>query len=664
MLAILLSALAAAPPNLPPLPADVPKSATLYSALAMGQPNGQQAVWSEADGTVRSFFQFNDRGRGPKTYASTVLRDGVPWSEQIDGNDYMKDAVKETFSREGTHARWKSKAEAGEKDVSGPAFYLPMYAQPVHTAWLVRAALARGGKIALLPVGEARVQKVLDEQVSLGGKTESVSLYIVYGLDFFPSYVWLDSRQDYFAHTEVWGSVIHEGAESAAPHLLEVKQVAEHARAKEQARRLAHVPKGKLLIHDVSLFDAPNAQLVPHQDVLILGNRILSVTPTAKAPAGAEVIEGKGKTLLPGLWDMHAHVADGDGLLNLATGVTSVRDLANDLDDLLARHKRIESGDEVGTRIVMAGIIDGPGPFQGPTKVLVANEKDGRAWVDKYASLGYAQIKLYSSLKPELVAPLAEEAHAKGLRVSGHVPSGMIATEAVRGGYDEIQHVNFLLLNFMPDVKETRTPARFTEPARRAADLDLSSAPVRDFVQLLKERHTALDPTLGVFESMMLDRPGALAVGMAPVAARLPPAVRRGLFGGNLPVPAGMDERYKASWAKTLQLIHLFWEAGIPIEVGTDWTAGFALHRELELDVQAGIPPPQALRMATWGAAQIMGLSKDLGALRPGKLADAVLVDGDPTAQISDVRKASVTIKDGVIYKAAELYQELGVSPQ
>src|SRR5205823_927478 len=144
-----------------------------------------------------------------------------------------------------------------------------------------------------------------------------------------------------------------------------------------------------------------------------------------------------------------------------------VRDLANDIDELLARKKRIEDGTEIGTRIVMAGFIDGPGPYQGPTKVLVADEKSGREWIDKYAALGMVQIKLYSSLKPELVAPLAEEAHKKGLRVSGHIPSGLTASEAVNLGYDEIQHANFLVLNFMPDVKETRTPARL--PSRPGA---------------------------------------------------------------------------------------------------------------------------------------------------------------------------------------------------
>ena len=159
-----------------------------------------------------------------------------------------------------------------------------------------------------------------------------------------------------------------------------------------------------------------------------------------------------------------ARLEDGEQYL-LAAGETTVRDLANDVDELLARKKRIEDGTEIGTRIVMAGFMDGPGPYQGPTKVLVAEEKSGREWIDKYAALGMVQLKLYSSLKPELVAPLAEAAHKKGLRVSGHIPAGLTASDAVKLGYDEIQHANFLVLNFMPDVKETRTPARFNEPA-------------------------------------------------------------------------------------------------------------------------------------------------------------------------------------------------------
>jgi len=108
---------------------------------------------------------------------------------------------------------------------------------------------------------------------------------------------------------------------------------------------------------------------------------------------------------------MHAHVADNDGMLNLAAGVTTVRDLGNDIDTLLARRKRIEEGQEIGNRIVLAGIIDGPGPYQGPTKVLVSTKDEARAAVDEYVRLGYVQIKIYSSVKPELVPAIIDEAH-------------------------------------------------------------------------------------------------------------------------------------------------------------------------------------------------------------------------------------------------------------
>jgi imidazolonepropionase-like amidohydrolase len=657
LLALLLAAQAA---NVPELPKDIPQDAAKFTVLMMGLPAGQQALWSEG-GKLRAFFQFNDRGRGPKTYSTFELRDGVPVSEQVEGNDYMKDAVHEAFSVQGGTASWKSKAEQGTRALSGSAFYVSMYGPPAEFALLARAALEHGGGLPLLPEGEARVAKVFDRAALADGKSELVTLYAITGLDFSPSYVWLDQKREMFASGGVWQSVVREGWEAAMPDLVKAQQDAVHQRAREQAERLAHRPRGLLVFHDANVFDAESARTVPHQDVAIDGNRIIRVGPTGAPPAGAEVIEAAGKTLIPGLWDMHAHVSDNDGLLNLAAGVTTVRDLANDVDELLARRKRIEEGTELGTRIVMAGFIDGPGPFQGPTKVLVSDEKAGREWVDKYASLGMTQIKLYSSLKPELVEPIAEEAHRKGLRLSGHIPAGLTASEAVRLGYDEIQHVNFLVLNFMPDVKDTRTPARFLEPAKRTADLDLRSPQVREFIQLLKDRHTTLDPTLSIFEHLLLARPGVMSVGFREIADRLPVQVRRGFLAGSLPVPPGMDQKYKASWARMLQLIGELYKAGVPIEAGTDAMAGFALHRELELDVEAGIPTPEVVRLATLGAARIMGMEKDLGTVRPGKLADVALIDGDPTRRISDVRRTLVTVKDGVVYRPAELYRELGV---
>jgi imidazolonepropionase-like amidohydrolase len=662
LIAPLLSVLLAAASNVPALPSDVPAKSTRYTVLLMGIPAGQQAVWRSPDGRLRAFFQYNDRGRGPKTYSALTLRDGLPVSEEIDGNDYMKDAVSERFSLADGVAAWKSKAEQGTKRPAGPAFYVSMYGPPADGALLAGALLRNGGKLALLPDGEARIERVLDRRIRSGGKTRRVTLYALTGLDFSPVYLWLDDRRELFAVPGVWQAVVRQGWEADLPALLIAQQQAEQRRAREQAARLARRPGGPLVFHDATVFDARGAKMVPHQDVTVEGNRVRSVAPTGAPPAGAEVIDGRGKTLVPGLWDMHAHVSGNDGLLNLAAGVTTVRDLANDIDDLLARKKRIEEGSELGTRIVMAGFMDGPGPYQGPTKVLVSTAEEGRAWVDKYAGLGYVQIKLYSSIAPELVRPIAEEAHAKGLRVSGHVPANLTAAECVDLGYDEIQHVNFLLLNFMPDVKETRTPARFLEPARRAADLDLASPEVRSFIDLLKKRGTALDPTLGAFESLFLDRAGTMAVGMAKVAHRLPVQVRRGFMAGSLPVPPGMDERYRKSWDKALGLVRELWAAGVPIEAGTDALAGFSLHRELELDAQAGIPAPQVLQLATFGAARIMRLDQELGTIEPGKLADLVLLDGDPAADISAVRNTVLVVKDGIVYRPSELYGELGVA--
>ena len=524
---------------------------------------------------------------------------------------------------------------------------------------------AMGASIALLPEGEARVQQVTEREIEAGGKKQRVALYAISGLDFSPQYVWLDDHGQFFAAVSGWSAIVPEGAEAVATELQEIQDGVVQARAAEIAKKLAHRPTHAVMFTHADVFDADTATILPNQNVVIVGNHIQAVGPSDKvtAPPAAEIVDATGKMLLPGLWDMHAHVGDVDGLLNLAAGVTTVRDLANDTNQLLARRKRIEDGTEIGTRIILAGIIDGRGPYQGPTKVLVSTEAEARAAVDNYVKLGYVQIKIYSSVSPDLVPAIIDEAHKNGLRVSGHIPALMTASQCVKLGYDEIQHVNFLVLNFMPDVKETRTPARFSEPAKRAADLDLNSPEVLAFIKLLQDHHTTLDPTMSVFEETIVARPGEVPPGYKAVEARLPAQVRRGLLAGGITPPEGMEARYRQSFAKMVDLVGVLYRAGIPIEAGTDSMAGFTLQHELEMDTQAGIPAPKVLQLATLGAARIMKQDAQLGSITAGKLADLVLVDGNPAINISDVRKTSLTMKDGVIYKPAELYTELGVVP-
>src|SRR5687768_12338142 len=217
------------------------------------------------------------------------------------------------------------------------------------------------------------------------------------------------------------------------------------------AARLTRRPDKPVAFRGVGLFDPDKKKVLPSQTVVVDGEKIAAVGPAnrTKIPKDAEIIEGNGRTLLPGLWDMHVHIGDGDGILHIAGGVTSVRDLANKIEPMIERKKAFDSGEIIGPRLIYSGFIDGPGPYAGPTGILVATEAEMKSAIAKYAEQGCEQIKLYSSLDPKLVPIAVAEAKARGLRVSGHVPNGMRASEFVEAGADELQHMNFLVLNFL-----------------------------------------------------------------------------------------------------------------------------------------------------------------------------------------------------------------------
>jgi imidazolonepropionase-like amidohydrolase len=648
-------------------PAHAASQETRYTFSFLGNKAGSMVIRTEPDGEVVCAYEFNDRGRGPKTETRFRLGPGgIPVSEHTTGNDYWKVPVDERFDLKAGKATWKNAAENATRQVTAPAFYLGLSGPPLEFELLTRALLAApGGRLPLLPAGEARVEKLDSRKIQAGGKERTADLYAVSGLGFSPGYEWLDSDHHLVAGIQGWAAIVPEGWEGVVPELTKAQDAAEAARLKTLAAKLAHHPKGPLVIQHARLFDPESGKLTPETTVVVAGNRIQAVGHDGEVatPEGAEIIDAKGKALLPGLWDMHTHLGEDDGLLNMAAGVTTARDMANDIDKLQDLKRRWENGDAVGPRVLMAGFMDGPGPFAGPTKVLVSTEKDALDWVDRYASMGYVQIKLYSSLDPKLVPPIIQRAHEKGLRVSGHIPNGMIAEEAVRAGFDEIQHVNFLELNFLDRKIDTRTPARFTEVGEHSAELDLNSDKVKSFIALLKEHSTVLDVTLATFEALYMAPANAVGPTYAGVVDRFPPTVQRGFVGGGLTAPAGHEQRYHDSFRAMENLVLALHKAGVTIVAGTDALCGFALHRELELYVDAGFSPVDALRAATLVPARVMKRDQDLGSVAPGKLADFILVDGDPTARISDIRRVVLTVKDGVVYDPATLYQALAVQP-
>jgi imidazolonepropionase-like amidohydrolase len=655
LLLVVLLAVACAHSAAPVAPAG--PVARRYTVLSSDNRAGTQIVTPGAGGLTVD-FEFNDRGRGPKTTSVIRLDErGVPSSIETTGIDYYKVPVNEHFSVADGVAKWTNGADDGQASIIEPRFYLSVYGPPEERALLAKALIhAPGQKLPLLPAGEASVLRAAT--IDIGGQT--ITQYTITGLDFTPTDVWLDADENLFGSVSSYFSVIREGQEASARQLIEVQE----QRAGDRLAQLAAVLSTKpaaIVVTNARVFDPATGRLTPNSTIVVRGNRIVSVGAATSLPDDAEHIDAQNRVVLPGLWDMHSHLADSDGLLDIAAGITSARDLGNDIDTIAALKRRFDDGTLVGPRVVLAGIIDGPGPYKAPTNVLVSTEEEARAAIDRYVSLGYEQIKIYSSVKPELVAPMAKYAHERGLRVSGHIPAGMLATQAIAAGYDEIQHANMLMLNFMPDVTDTRTPARFTAVAERGASPSLKSPEVQAFIADLRARNIVIDPTLAVFESMLVARAGKVSPGFAPIYDRLPPQVRRNALTGGLPVPEGKDATYIASFKKMTELVKALHDAGVRIVAGTDDLAGFTLHRELELYVQAGIPAPEVLRIATLFPAQLTKREADLGTIAPGKLADFILVDGDPTTNISDIRKVVTVVKDGRIYQSRDIYAMLGV---
>ena len=632
--------------------------------LIQGNPAGTQTVKDEPGGGVHVEYSYNDRGRGDQIVATWKLDGaGALIAYDAKGNDYMKAPVEERFEIKNGKASWKNRSEQGAAPVTGTAFYLPMSAPPEIFGVLARALLkAPNHKLPLLPAGEASIEAAGKVTTAKGELTE----YRIVGLGFSPSSVWLD-RDGVASTVSGWFSVVPDGTEGAVKDLQAAQEKTDAAWSEKMARSLARKPAGDLVIRNARLFDPRDLSVTSGTSVVVTGDRIVRVGPDAdvKPAATAEIIDAQGKFLLPGLWDNHQHFGDVDGALDLANGITSARDMANDLDAFPKRVARFDEGTELGPRVLKAGIIDGTGELAGPTTMRVDTAEQAIEDIDWYADHGYAQIKIYSSIKPELVPIMADHAHARGMRVSGHVPAFMSARQFVENGADEIQHINFVVLNFLfPEVKETRNRDRFIKVAERAREFTPDKPEVRDFIKFLKQHHTVLDPTLVAFEGLFCGDPTATTPGLDQIIPRFPPQIRRNMRSGALEAPKDKQAAYRESFPAILRLLKALHDAGVTIVPGTDALAGYMLHHELELYVRAGIPATEVLRMATLTSATVMGVNKDRGVIAAGKFADMVLVDGDPTKNIRDLDKLSTVIKGGNLYDPVAIERALGIAPR
>jgi hypothetical protein len=642
---------------------------TRYSITIQTQVAGQLVQRTADDGSVQVAFSYRDNGRGPDVDERFVLTaDGSVSAYSVTGKTTMGGPIRESFKRDGDRVEWTSLVDKGAQAAPPEAGFLAIEASPAWFAQVVRRTWLQPNHSApAIPVGRLSVERVDGMTVPGPAGPAPLGLYALTGANLSPDYVWLreDAGLALFAMVFPGWSLVQQGYEPASLELLTRLQRVQNERLSKLAKRLARPLPGVTVIREVRWFDATAAQLRGPADICLFDGRIAAILPAGTGPAdAAQSIDGRGRTLLPGLFDAHGHLFPDAGLLNLAAGVTTVRDMGNVNSELLALKQRWDEGRELGPRVVPLGFIEGKSAFSSNFGILAASLDEAKRAVDWYAVRGYPQVKLYNSIRPEWAQPLAAYAHEKGLRVGGHVPAFLRAEQAVKAGYDELNHINQVMLNFF--VKrddDTRTLLRFTLVGDKAGEVALDGPRVKAFIALLRQRGTVVDPTAGTFEAMYLQRNGQPNPSLASVADHLPVTFQRGLLSASMDITDANALRYQRSYAAMLALIARMHRAGVPLLAGTDDFAGFALHRELELYVKAGIPAPEVLRIATVNGARYTGTLADRGTIERGKLADLVLVDGDPTTDIRAIRRTSLVFKGGVAFAPAEIHEALGIRP-
>ncbi|WP_299776563.1 amidohydrolase family protein [uncultured Formosa sp.] len=609
-------------------------------------------------GQYKYYYTYTDRGRGPEYDEEITLNaNHFITAQTVKGINYSKVSIDETFSTDNGSATSDNLFGRSTANFNGNQLYFRFDGSPAIYEVLAQLLLkSETGKIALYPTGEAELIKKIPLELENGTALE---LLVIKGLDLNATYVWMQGDQ---MVCKISGN-LHIVRKDFSDKRLEMKKRQDSIEDEsliEVAKQLTH-KVNKVVIQNVNVF-TENGALLPNQDVVIEDNTIQAIYKTGEQSVDKDalLIDGTDKTLMPGMFDMHTHNDKFRGLLHLAGGVTSVRDLANN-KQLKTLADQFENNEIIGPHIVTyCGIIDGPGPFANQRNVVETLE-EGLAEIQDYKNLGYQQIKLYSSIKPEWVTPLTNKAHELGMRVSGHIPAFMDATQAINQGYNEIQHINMLFLNFLSDTIDTRTPLRFTMPAQYGADLDLHSKKYTDFVTLLRKKNILIDPTVAIFENKFLAQVGQVSPTYSMVENRFPIIYQRSFYAGGLPQEGEQIQRYNASFNKMLEVIADLYRKGVQIVPGTDGLPGFLYHRELELYVKAGIPIHEVLKLATIKSAEITGVSDLYGSIEKGKRADLILIDGNPLQNISDIRHVEWTMTGGHLFYAKELYSVKGI---
>jgi imidazolonepropionase-like amidohydrolase len=603
---------------------------------------------SPEDVTLKSDFKFTDRGTPvPLTATLTMEKDLTPRDFQIKGKISRFSSIEDSV-----HGR-----SAGAVTIPpGETFFdIQGYAPVSVQMMLVRYWRSHGSPRTLktLPRGEVQIQDQGTEAFTMGSRKIQLHKLSVRGLIWGMESLWMDSQDHLIALVSVDAEMDHfeavaDGYEDGLAEFVAGAARDGMANLAKVAAGFTAQPASVTAIVSGRLIDGTGKPAIENSVVVLKDGKVAAAGPaqTTPVPEGAQVVDAHGKSVLPGLWEMHAHFEQVEwGPIYLATGVTTARDVGNEREFIVAARDAIAAGQGLGPRLVMAGIMDGSGPFSLGV-IRVDTPEQAREQVQKYKAAGFQQIKIYSSVKPEILKVVTAEAHRLGMIVTGHIPFGMNAFQGIEDGMDQINHVEYLT-KIMVDPK--------------SQTIDPDAPNVKKVIKLLLERHIVVDDTLALMELILhpLDRPIST---FEPGILKVAPELKEGLETMGAPAPkADQSAATFRAMEATVRVLH---QAGVPLVAGTDQAVpGFSLDREIELHVQAGFTPMEAIQSATVVAAQAMGMEKESGTIEAGKRADVILVDGNPLENISDIRKVSAVFAAGKMYQPAALWSAVGFKP-
>jgi imidazolonepropionase-like amidohydrolase len=597
-------------------------------------------------------FKFTDRGNPVPLKAQLVTtRDHEPVSLFIKGSTSRFSVINDTIRVKNKQALIRVNDSAYSEPMKPIAFpvagYSPGTVQMVLLKYWKKHNQPKS--IHLLPAGELLIKRDGRDTLSFMNKPLLLERYVLSGLVWGNEIVWTDASGNLICliTNDAEGDkleMMSEAYESLLPELI--KRAATYGmKLFSNSMKMDWSADKTIVITGGNIIDVEGKENISNAVIIIEKGLIKQVgkAGTVQLPANATIINATGKTIVPGLWDMHAHFQQAEwGPAYLAAGVTTVRDCGNEFEYINAIKAAIDAHKGVGPLILKAGVIDGPGPM-GLGIVRASTPEEAVKAVRMYKENGFAQIKIYSSVTPAIVKVICDEAHRLGITVTGHIPQNMTTMAGIDSGMNQVNHMQYVYRMMKAN-------------ADRSVNLDDSVN--RAALDYLKKHNAVIDPTMGVFEMIFRSLDDNVLL-MEPNFYNLPLPLQA-LF-KNMGMPADQAKLYKPLFESMLKLVKALHDKGITIVAGTDMGfPGYSVPRELELYVQAGLTPLEALQTATIIPAQVMNMDKQSGSVKAGKQADLLILDADPLSDISNTRKVWKVIKEGQVYDPGVLHKMVG----